>query len=88
MMPHLPCRRRTLPKDTVPMLKHLLQAWLRFAQTLARINSYLMLTLVFVLAVIPIGVLFRLFGRSIARALPGGSRWVERESDHDPERPF
>ena len=71
------------------MLKLFLHAWLRFARTLARINAYILLTLIFVLAVVPVGLLFQLFGRSIVtQASNRNSRWEGRENDHDPKRPF
>jgi len=56
-------------------------AWMRFAEALGYINSRVLLTLMYYVAVTPYGLVSRLAGRDpLRRRGPGGeSYWVERK---------
>ncbi|HWW74677.1 MAG TPA: SxtJ family membrane protein [Pyrinomonadaceae bacterium] len=57
------------------------RAWMRFAAALGHVNSRVLLTLMYYLAVTPYGFVSRLAGRDpLRRRGPGGeSYWVERK---------
>ncbi|MFC1482251.1 carbamoyltransferase [Myxococcota bacterium] len=64
-------------------------AWMAFARLLGRITAPIVLTLLFLLLVLPVGLLRRLFGDPMRRkrAPPGASYWLPREDDgRGPER--
>jgi len=70
------------------MLTPIKHAWFRFALALARANAFILLTLVFFLVVLPVGLLFRLFGKSVIRPSSADSLWTPRPPETSPEKPF
>ncbi len=57
-------------------------AWMRLAERISRVTTPVFMTLVFVLAVLPSGLLARAFGhRPLARAGGAKSFWIDRDAD-------
>ena len=63
-------------------------ALLYCARIIGTLNSYLLLSLVFFLVLVPLGVLFRLFGNPIADTSEGKTLWMDRPETYDLEKPF
>ncbi len=65
-------------------------AWMRLAVALGHVNSRVLLTLVYYLAVMPYGVVSRLAGRDPLRrrGRGAGSYWVERKRTRQPREQF
>lgn len=61
------------------LLRPVYRGWMRVGETLGWINTRILLTLVFFLAVTPIGLLMRLFGRSPIAVRRKDSYWVDVE---------
>lgn len=62
-------------------LKRLLDRWRAFANTIARVQTAIILTVVYWVLLVPIGVTMRLLGRNLlehSRAAPD-SYWLPRE---------
>jgi hypothetical protein len=70
------------PAGTLALRK----GWLRVGGLLGRVNSALILTVLYVSVITPLGLLLRLFGRRSVTKTPGGSyfepRSAERGSKH------
>jgi Saxitoxin biosynthesis operon protein SxtJ len=61
-------------------LRPVYRVWMRVGEGLAWINTRILLTLVFFLAVMPIGILMRLFGRSpLDHQGTGDSYWIDTD---------
>lgn len=60
----------------------------RLLDAAAHINSVLILTAVFIVVVLPVGILFRLSGRSIFRKDGGSSSWSVRDTMRELDKPF
>jgi hypothetical protein len=58
------------------------KGWMRFGELLGRINSVLLLSLVYFVVVTPIGFASRLFSRR-TKAAPGGSYFHPRQEQRD-----
>jgi hypothetical protein len=76
------------PSRRFPVLKSTVEKWLWFARTLATINSYLLLTILFFLVVVPLGLFYSLTGRAVTRLPSGPTLWTPCSRETDPERPF
>jgi hypothetical protein len=65
-------------------------AWMRFAAVLGAVNSRVLLTLMYYLAITPYGLVSRLVGRDpLRRRGKGGeSHWVERKSTRQAREQF
>ena len=65
-------------------------AWMRFAAALGHVNSRVLLTLVYYLAITPYGLVSRLVGRDpLRRRAPRGeSYWVERKRTRQEREQF
>ena len=66
------------------------KAWMRFAVALGHVNSRVLLTLVYYLAVTPYGVVTRLVGRDPLRrrGARGESHWIERKTTRQTREGF
>lgn len=64
------------------------EQWLRFAHVLGRINTAILLTVLYLAVVTPIGILFRALGRSPLRRKGSGSAWIERSVVSGLDKPF
>lgn len=56
--------------------------WMKFAYVLGEVNTRIILFLVFVLTILPIGLLFRLFGKDLLDTKLDNSKdsyWIERD---------
>ena len=74
-------------------LSYLHRVWTRLGLALGWVNTRVILTLLFTLTIVPVGLVMRLFGRDrMARKLdPEGATYrvpSRRRSDKDMERPF
>jgi hypothetical protein len=66
-------------------------AWMRGAAVLGRINTTILITAFYVVAVVPLGLLFKLLGRdSMRRGLDRGAKsyWEPKELAREPRRYF
>jgi hypothetical protein len=70
------------------MFKKLKEQWLRLAHFLGRINTAILLTVVYLAVITPIGLLFRAFGRSPLRGKGSGSSWIEHPGASGLDKPF
>lgn len=70
------------------MFSRILKGWTRFAHALGAVNTYVLLSIFFVLVITPMGFLFRLFGKGIVNKRPAGSSWMASADDNDMEKPF
>ncbi len=61
--------------------------WMGLAHVLGRVNTRVLLTVVWMLTIVPIGVIMRVFGRDpLTRTIEGGpSYWVTRPRRTDPK---
>jgi hypothetical protein len=59
------------------------RAWMRGAAVLGRVNARIMLTVVFFVVLVPIGLVLRCFRDPLDRSLEDGrgSQWVKREPE-------
>ena len=57
-------------------------------RVLGKINSVMLLTAVFAVIILPIGMLFRLFGNSPLKRRQGSSSWVVRAEESRFDKPF
>jgi hypothetical protein len=70
------------------------KAWLTAAGYVGKVNTLVLLTVLYFVAVVPIGLIARLFGRDrlgLRRGRNASSYWHTREAQRDPrhfERPF
>jgi hypothetical protein len=74
-------------------LSYLHRVWTRLGLALGWVNTRVILTLLFTLTIVPVGLVMRLFGRDrMARKLdPGGTTYrvpSRQRPDKDMERPF
>jgi hypothetical protein len=60
----------------------------RLSAELGRVNTLILLTMVFLFAVVPLGLLMRISGRSALRGGSRGSSWARRSDPIAWERPF
>jgi len=60
----------------------------RLSAALGRINTMILLTMVFLFAMVPLGLLMRISGRSVLRGGRRGSSWARRSGPFAWERPF
>ena len=67
---------------------HLKERLKKFAFFLSLVNSYILLTISYFFAIVPIGIIFRLFNRSVVSVPRSNTYWIERHLDSDSERPF
>lgn len=70
------------------LLRKLLNRWLAFAGVIGRINTLLLLTLLYILVLTPVGILSRLLGKNPIAQPVDGSMWVERKEEENLERQF
>ncbi len=71
-----------------PFIKNVLKRINKSTQALAEINTRILLTVVFFLIITPIGLLFRLFGKSLLAAHHPETLWTKRPLESDPGKPF
>lgn len=69
------------------MMKRFIHIWKSFAEFLGRINTCILLTLLYILVVTPIGLFYRL-GKNSVLAKSAGSAWIRRTPGDDLERQF
>lgn len=62
--------------------------WKSLALTLARINTYALLFIVFFLTIAPLGIFFRALGKSILRTPPGETLWMKKDGASALDKPF
>ena len=74
----------TLSAVAPAALKWPSKAWWSFAHVLGWINTRLLLTLFFVLIVVPVGVVFKLTGRDLLDRRGRGSSWLPYTMRRDP----
>ena len=57
--------------------------WMKFARLLGKVNTVVLLTLVYVVVVGPVALVFRVLGKDLLdrRTEKGESYWYERETD-------
>lgn len=72
--------------DRKTLARRLLHWWRIFAAALGRVNTMLLLGVLFLLVVTPIGLLGRLFRKE--KILRGNSAWTSRSDDGTYERQF
>lgn len=70
------------------LLSRLKEQWLRFAHVLGRLNTAIVLTVLYLALMTPLGLLFRAAGRSPLRRKGPGSTWTERSVASGLDRPF
>ena len=69
-------------------LKPVYRAWMTFGSVVGRINAVLLLTLVYYLIVLPMGLIMRMFGWGTAIVRPDPERdsyYVKREKSFQPD---
>ncbi len=70
------------------MLEKIKNGWLKVSHILAVINSYILLSIIFFLVITPIGIIYRIFHKSILRKQPAESFRIKRSTETELERPF
>jgi hypothetical protein len=71
------------------MIQRLKNLWMQAAVGLGRINSAILLSLLFFFVLTPIGLLLRLLGRSPLASPPtGSSLWHPIDDESDARKPF
>lgn len=70
------------------MLKNLFNWWLSLAKMIATVNTFVLLSIVFLLVITPLGLLRRLFGHNPLKAAPKHASWIPRQEPEDLERQF
>jgi hypothetical protein len=60
------------------------RGWWTLAHALGWVNTRLLLTIFFVLVLVPVGVVFRVFGRDLLDRRGHGSSWVPFSTRRDP----
>jgi hypothetical protein len=70
------------------LVKKLLYLWLAFARRIATVNTYILLSVFFVLVIIPAGFIMRLIGKSPLRRKQTGSLWEKHSAVEDMETQF
>ena len=61
------------------------RAWWTLAHALGWVNTRLLLTIFFVLVIVPVGVVFRLIGRDLLNQRGKGSTWLPYTLLRDPD---
>ncbi len=88
MAPGFPLLKQASTVIYYNVMRTFLRLWLSFGKALGTVNTYIILTLVFIFVVTPIGLLKRLLGKDFLRDNPPGSLWIERKGKEDLERQF
>lgn len=70
------------------MLKSVKKVWFRLIKVLELTNTYLLLSLVYFLTIIPLSIILRIAGKTITANTDYETYWIERPPDSSPERPF
>lgn len=70
------------------MLKNLYNWWLSAAKMIAMVNTYVILSVLFLLVITPLGLLRRLFGHNPLKASQKHASWIPRQEPEDLERQF
>ena len=60
----------------------------RLSAALGRLNTAILLTALFLVAIVPLGLVMRISGRSALRGKHRGSSWARRSGPFAWERPF
>lgn len=68
-------------------MKTFIRVWKSFAELLGRVNTSVLLTLLYLLVLTPVGLLYRMKKNSVL-AKGVGTSWIERTSGDDLERQF
>jgi hypothetical protein len=70
------------------LVKKLLELWMSFARFVGRVNTIILLTVVYLLVITPVGIGMRLMGRNCLRTPVHGSLWTGHSESEDLERQF
>lgn len=60
----------------------------KIAGLMAVVNTYILLSLLFFLVITPVGLIMRMFGKSVFAYSDLQSHWKERSDEEDLERQF
>lgn len=70
------------------LFKRIFAWWLIFAVLVGRINTFILLTVLYFLVLTPIGLILRLLGKTPLTRSGGDSQWVKRVGEENLERQF
>ena len=75
-------RQQIEPVDRQEMKKHLMQlrhGWIRLSKKIGDVQARILLGIVYVLLVVPLGYLMRIFSDPLRLKPSSGSNWIERK---------